>query len=496
MGGRGFDVVVVGGGAAGCVMAGRLAERSSRSVLLIEAGPDIRRNLPEGLRDGWRIVPTAEIDWGYRSEPDAEGDGMPLRRLKALGGTSWVTRYVVRGAPADYEEWARRGNPGWGFADMLPYLRRLETDLDFPDVKWHGSSGPLPVTRYPEVDLTDVAAAGQSAVESAGFASLEDHNQPGALGVGRMPRNSRAGQRMTPADVYLSLDDSVPNLTIRCETRVDRVILDDGRAGGVVLADGSSVRAGHVVLCGGTYGTPAVLMRSGIGPAEDLRSLGIVVTADLPGVGTNLSDHATTWIECGCEAPSRRSPILDLIATFHSSAAASNQAPDLAFWFTDPQGDPPSFDIEVVLLRPEARGSVSLRSPDPRDSLRITLPPRDRAADLDRMVEGFGRALEVARSNILRRAGTRPPVPRLTSEPEIREHVTSNVHPLPHVIGTCAMGPDPEEGAVVDAAGSVHGVNGLTLADASIIPVAHSGFTHVVVIAAAEKIAEQLGSML
>jgi choline dehydrogenase len=477
-------------------MAARLAERSSRSVLLIEGGSDVRRNVPEGLRDGWRIVPTADIDWGYRSEPDGDGDGIPLRRVKALGGTSWVTRYVVRGAPADYEEWAERGNPGWGFADMLPFLRRLETDLEFPDAEWHGSSGPLPVTRYPEVNLTDVAAAGLAAVESAGFAFVEDHNQPGALGVGRMPRNSRAGQRTIPADVYLPLDDASPNLTIRCETHVDRLILDDGRAGGVVLADGSSVRAGHVVLCAGTYGTPAVLMRSGIGPAEDLRSLGIVVARDLPGVGANLSDHAATAVECACEAPSRQSPILDLIATFHSSAVGSDQAPDLAFWFTDPQGYQPSFEIEVVLLRPEAKGSVSLRSADPMAPLRITLPPRDRAADLDRMVEGFGRAVEVARSDALRRAGTRPPVPGLTSEPEIREHVRSNVYPIPHVIGTCAMGPDPEAAAVVDAAGSVHGMDGLTVADASIIPLAHSGFTHVVVIAAAEKIAEHLGSML
>jgi choline dehydrogenase-like flavoprotein len=143
-----FDVVVVGGGAAGCAMAARLSERPSVAVLLLEAGPDLRLRAPDDLRDGWRIVPTAHIDWGYTSEPDFNGGTMPLRRVRALGGTSWVTRYVVRGAPEDYDAWAACGNPGWAFGELLPYLRRLESDLEFADADWHGSSGPLPVTRY------------------------------------------------------------------------------------------------------------------------------------------------------------------------------------------------------------------------------------------------------------------------------------------------------------------------------------------------------------
>jgi choline dehydrogenase len=379
---------------------------------------------------------------------------------------------------------------------MLPYLCRLESDLDFPGAEWHGSNGPLPVTRYPGLELTDVAEAGVLAAETAGFTWVEDLNRPGAVGVGRMPRSSRAGQRVTPADVYLPVEDLTPNLTIRCETLIDSLVLHNGRVTGVHVADGSLIAAGHVVLCAGTYGTPAILMRSGIGSGDHLRSLGIPVAVDLPGVGENLSDHRSVFVECACETPSRQAPILDLIATFHSSGAARDQPPDLGLWFTDPQGDPPSFDVEVVLLLPESRGSVRLRSAEPSEPLRITLPARDTTADLDRMVEGLRRAVEVAASEELRRAGTRTPFPALTHECEIREHVRGTAYPLPHVIGTCSMGPDPATGAVVDAAGAVHGVSGLGVADASIIPVAHSGFTHVVVIAAAEKIAERLSATL
>jgi choline dehydrogenase len=153
-----FDVVVVGGGAAGCVVAARLAESASRSVLLLEAGPDLRAKVPDELRDGWHL--SAEHDWGFASDPDPQGVVSDLRRGKLLGGTSWVTRFALRGSPADYDEWASVGNPGWGFDDVLPYLRRLEADVEFGDQPWHGDRGPMPITRYCDLELTEIAAAG------------------------------------------------------------------------------------------------------------------------------------------------------------------------------------------------------------------------------------------------------------------------------------------------------------------------------------------------
>ncbi|MGZ6840009.1 MAG: GMC family oxidoreductase, partial [Frankiaceae bacterium] len=289
-GGKAFDVVIVGGGAAGCVVAARLSESSARSVLLVEAGPDLRASLPESLRDGWEIP--REPDWGYAAQPDARGVVEDLTRGRLLGGTSWMTRFAVRGASADYDEWAALGNPGWAFEDVLPYFTRLEADADFGDQPWHGDRGPLPVTRYLDLDLTEVAGAGLEALKAAGFATVEDHNRPGVVGAGRMPMSSRQGIRVTTADAYLPLNDTPPNLTIRPDGLVADVVFDHERASGVRLADGAVIEAGWVVLCAGTYGTPTILMRSGVGPAQHLRSIGIPVLTDLPGVGANLADHA------------------------------------------------------------------------------------------------------------------------------------------------------------------------------------------------------------
>ena len=161
-----FDVVVVGGGAAGCVVAARLAESGSRSVLLLEAGPDLRAEPPEEVRDGWRM--TRDFDWGYASEPNEFGEVQKLRRAKLLGGTSSIVRFALRGSPADYDEWEALGNPGWGFEGVLPYLRRLEADLDFGDRTWHGANGPIPVTRYADMERTDVHLAALEALDGSG----------------------------------------------------------------------------------------------------------------------------------------------------------------------------------------------------------------------------------------------------------------------------------------------------------------------------------------
>ena len=244
---EGFDVVIVGGGTAGCVVAARLAESPSRSVLLLEAGPDLRASLPDGFRDGWRL--TQEFDWGYASVPDERGVVEDLRRGRLLGGTSWVTRFGLRGSTADYDEWEALGNPGWGFEDVLPYFRRLEADVDFGDRPWHGDGGAMPITRYLDVELTEIGAAGLEALEAVGFPSVEDHNEPGALGAGRMPMTSRDGARVTTADAYVPVGGTPSNLHIRADAQVADIVFEDARATGVRLLDGSAIEAGWVVLC-------------------------------------------------------------------------------------------------------------------------------------------------------------------------------------------------------------------------------------------------------
>jgi choline dehydrogenase len=481
------DVVVVG---AGCVVAARLAGDGSRSVLLLEAGPDLRGKIPDPLRDGWRT--NREFDWGYATEPDRAGVVEPLRRGRLVGGTSWVTRFAVRGSPADFDGWLALGNEGWSFDDVLPYFRKLESDADYGDEPWHGAAGPIPIRRYLDAEPVEIHAAALRALEGTGFPSVDDHNRPGAVGAGRMPMSTTDGHRVTTADAYLPLGRTPPNLAIRPDAHVAEVVFEGMRAVGVRLAGGTIVRAGSVVLSAGTYGSPPILMRSGIGPGDHLLSVGIPVRIDLPGVGGNLADHPGVDVDTGYRGPSRAGPNLHSIATFHSALAVGGGPPDLMFWLADPASDPSAFTIDVVLLKPLSRGSVRLRSADPLDRPRIELPGLREASDVDRLVEGYRRGLEVAGRSEVRRLCLDAPPPAAGGAAVDRRVVRENAYSDPHVVGTCAMGRSPDAGAVVDASGRVHGTDGLFVVDASIIPEPPSGFPHVVTIMLAERLAETI----
>jgi choline dehydrogenase len=239
-------------------------------------------------------------------------------------------------------------------------------------------------------------------------------------------------------------------------------------------------------------------MRSGIGPAEHLRSVGVPVRVDLPGVGANLADHPSTDLDTGFRGAARTAPLLHSAATFHSATASTDEPPDLMFWVADPGSpeDPPQLTIDILLLKPLSTGRVRLRSADPGDAPRIELPNLREPFDLERLAGGYRRAREIAGHPDLRRLCPEPLPPEIAEEQELRSTIRRSVYSVPHVVGTCAMGPSPNDGAVVDGSGRVHGTEALFVVDASIMPTVPSGFTHLPTIMIAERLSEQIAAVL
>jgi choline dehydrogenase-like flavoprotein len=501
------DVVVVGSGSAGGVVARRLVDLGA-SVLLLEAGlvdenPAIHD--PARLFELW----DSEQDWGYRTVPQAGCAGRELHwpRGKVLGGSSALNGMIyVRGHRSDYDGWAASGNEGWSYEQVLPVFKRSE-DFDRGDDEYHGSGGLLSViSRYEPHPLV---AAAVDAAQEAGVPFNDDCNGADVDGVGFCQLTIKDGRRHSVADAFVRPVLDADNLTVLTSARALRLIVDGQRCVGVEFAQEGVVRHARVnhevVVCAGTVESPRLLMLSGIGPAAQLSGLGIDPLVDLPGVGENLHDHVLApVIFAAREAVPPPSPGLQpLHGHLFGRSRAGLGRPDLQPLFfhlplyaEDQEGPPDGFTLMAGLIRPVGRGSLRLTTSDPYGPLLLDPAYLSAGEDIDALTVAVELCREIGRQPALSdwMREERYPGTEMVDGAELRDYIRRNAVTYHHQVGTCRMGTD--EMAVVDSELRVHGLEGLRVADASVMPEVTSGNTHAPTVMIGERASDMVGAAL
>jgi len=518
--GETYDNIVIGGGAAGCVVAARLSEDPARKVLLLEAGGHNRR-LSVKAPAAFSSQFGTKLDWEYWTEPEENLFGRSLHepRGKLLGGCSSMNAMMyVRGNAYDYDSWVGQGADGWSADEVLPFFKRSERNADLSD-DYHGTGGPMSVCTVTPDPVTRRVV---DACVEAGFELRDDINGEQQEGVTFTQVNQRNGVRHDTATAFLQPARKRPNLTVRTGALVHRVLLRDGRADGVEVSfgkDRENFRAsGDVILCAGAFGTPEILQRSGIGPADHLRSVGVPVEVDLPAVGRNLMEHPFQFVnwelkgaDVGLADISHPKHLARWVAT-RKGKLASNVGEALAFFRTDPslpapdmefvvaplffwehgkrEHPRPAFSIGLSYIAPTSRGSVMIRSSDPTANARVQLRMLSDPAEVMAITTGIERAREVAAQPALRdMCGIEiNPGPWVRDSGPLGEYVRATVEHTYHPACTARIG-SPQEGAC-DAELRVHGVEGLRVADASAMPTITRGNTHAPTIMIGERCAD------